>query len=852
MNKFLFAILFTVISTAAMAQIQGSQPKYSLPKSTLPADSLSYLEPKDYIIGGVTISGTKSLDKDVLLTISKLNKGDHITLPGEANANVIKNMYSQGLFEDVQLNVTKINLDTIYLEIAVTELPRLSRLHLTGIRKGEIDDVQKKLSDKAYKIVNANLISTTTAIIKKHFNEKGFLNTTVSIKQRKDPGDANSIILDVKIDKHKKVMISEVDFEGNKDFKDKKLKKFLSKTRTRKFYNIFGSRKFKQDKYDEDKQNLVTKMQARGYRDAEIIKDSVFKTGPNTVGIKIKVFEGHKYYFGNIKWSGNAKYPAEVLNKILKIKKGDVFSEEELNKRLIGPTPDNDDISSFYLNDGYLTYNADPVQTKIYNDTVDMDLRVYEGPQYTINRVILKGNDVTNDKVVMREIRTKPGQKFNKELLIRSTREIGQLGNFDEQKTEPKPTNINPQDGTVDIVYNVVEKPSDQIELSGGFGGGQLVGTLGLTFNNFSLRNLFNLKAYKPLPKGDGQKLSLRGQSSGHTYQNFSFTFSEPWLGGKKPIYFALSAYTQLSSTGDYYAKTNPLYNKLRINGIGVTLGKRLNWPDNYFQLNYSLNFDHYNLDNYTGYLFSNGTSYNIKLTQELSRNSIDVPIYPTSGSNIKFTVQATPPYSLFNNINYKIATPEQRYHFVEYYKFKYDAQWFTKITGKLVLMSQVRFGFLGQYKSEVGPSPFERFKLGGDGMQSYQFLQGSEIIGLRGYQNFSIIPEGTHYSADNNPGSAIYNKYTMELRHPVIQGQSATIFLLAFAEGGNVWNSFNKFDPFNVKRSVGVGARIFLPIFGLLGLDYGYGFDKIPGIPDANRGQFHFSISQSLNGGFN
>jgi len=835
-----------------MAQIQGSQPKYSLPKSTLPADSLSYLEPKDYIIGGVTISGTKSLDKDVLLTISKLNKGDHITLPGEANANVIKNMYSQGLFEDVQLNVTKINLDTIYLEIAVTELPRLSRLHLTGIRKGEIDDVQKKLSDKAYKIVNANLISTTTAIIKKHFNEKGFLNTTVSIKQRKDPGDANSIILDVKIDKHKKVMISEVDFEGNKDFKDKKLRKFLSKTRTRKFYNIFGSRKFKQDKYDEDKENLVSKMQARGYRDAEIIKDSVFKTGPNTVGIKIKVFEGRKYYFGNIKWSGNAKYPAEVLNKILKIKKGDVFSEEELNKRLIGPTPDNDDISSFYLNDGYLTYNADPVQTKIYNDTVDMDLRVYEGPQYTINRVILKGNDVTNDKVVMREIRTKPGQKFNKELLIRSTREIGQLGNFDEQKTEPKPTNINPQDGTVDIVYNVVEKPSDQIELSGGFGGGQLVGTLGLTFNNFSLRNLFNLKAYKPLPKGDGQKLSLRGQSSGHTYQNFSFTFSEPWLGGKKPIYFALSAYTQLSSTGDYYAKTNPLYNKLRINGIGVTLGKRLNWPDNYFQLNYSLNFDHYNLDNYTGYLFSNGTSYNIKLTQELSRNSIDAPIYPTSGSNIKFTVQATPPYSLFNNINYKIATPEQRYHFVEYYKFKYDAQWFTKITGKLVLMSQVRFGFLGQYNTEVGPSPFERFKLGGDGMQSYQFLQGSEIVGLRGYQNFSIIPEGTHYTADNNPGSAIYNKYTMELRHPVIQGQSATIFLLAFAEGGNVWNSFNKFDPFNVKRSVGVGARIFLPIFGLLGLDYGYGFDKIPGIPDANRGQFHFSISQSLNGGFN
>jgi len=851
MNKYIFAILLSVISTVALAQVPASQPRYALPKS-LPSDSLSYFEPKEFIIGGVEITGTKSLDKDVLLTISKLNKGDHITLPGEANANVIKNMYQQGLFEDVQLNITKINLDTIYLEIAVTELPRLSRLHLTGIRKGEIDDVQKKLSDKQYKIVNTNLISTTTAIIKKHFGEKGFLNTTVSIKQRKDPGDANSIILDVKIDKHKKVKISDVTFEGNKDFSQKKLRKYLSKTRKMKFYNIFGSKKFKQDKYDEDKQNLVTKMQDKGYRDAEILSDSVYKTGANTVAVKIKVFEGHKYYFGNIKWSGDAKYPPDILNKILKIKKGDVFSEDEMNKRLMGPTPDNDDVSSFYLNDGYLTFNVDPVQTRIYHDTVDVDLRVYEGPQYTINRVMLKGNDVTNDKVVMREIRTKPGQKFNKELLIRSTREIGQLGNFDEQKTDPRPININAQDGTVDIVYNVVEKPSDQIELSGGFGGGQLVGTLGLTFNNFSLRNIFHLKAYRPLPKGDGQKLSLRGQSSGHTYQNFSFTFSEPWLGGKKPIYFALSAYTQLSSTGDYYAKSNPLYNKLRINGVGVTLGKKLNWPDNYFQLNYSLNFDHYNLDNYTGYLFQNGTSYNIKLTQELSRNSVDQPIYPTTGSNLRLTIQATPPYSLFNNINYRIATPEQRYHFVEYYKFKYDAQWFTRLTGKLVLMSQVRFGFLGQYNSEVGPSPFERFKLGGDGMQSYQFLQGSEIIGLRGYQNFSIIPEGTNYTADTNPGSAIYNKYTMEIRYPVIQSQSATIFMLGFAEGGNVWNSFNKFDPFNVKRSVGVGARIFLPIFGLLGLDYGYGFDKIPGIPDANRGQFHFSISQSLNGGFN
>lgn len=850
MNKFLFAILFTVIGTAAMAQISNA-PQYSLSKSSIPVDSLSYLNPKDYIIGGVTITGTKYLDKDVLLQIAKLNKGDRINLPGEANANVIKNLYSQGLFDDVQLNVTKINMDTIYLQIAVVERPRLSRMRFVGIRKGEIDDVQKLLADKTGKIVNQNLLETTTAIIKKHFNEKGFLNTTVTIKQRPDPGDANSTILTIIIDKKKKVMVSKITFEGNSAFSSRELRKYLKKTRTRKFYNIFGSKKFKQDKYNDDKQNLITKMQDKGYRDAEILNDTIYKTGPNTVGIRIKLVEGRKYYFGNITWSGNAKFPSSILDKILKIKKGDVFSEDELNKRLTGPTPNDDDVSSFYLNDGYLTYQADPVQTRIYHDTVDLDIRAYEGPQYTINRIILKGNDVTNDKVVRREIRTLPGQKFNKELLIRTTREIGQLGFFDEQKTEPKPTNINPTDGTVDIIYNVVEKPSDQIQLSGGFGGGMLVGTLGLTFNNFSLRNIFHLKDYKPLPKGDGQKLSIVGQSSGRTYQNFSFTFTEPWLGGHKPIYFSLSAYTQGSSTSQYYAPTDPNYNNLRINGIGVTLGKKLNWPDNYFQLNYSLNFDHYKLDNYYGYLFRNGTSYNIKLTQQLTRNSLDAPIYPTTGSNIQLTLQGTPPYSLFNNINYKVATQQQIYHFVEYYKVKFDAQWFQRITGKLVFMSQVRFGFLGEYNSAVPQSPFERFKLGGDGMANYQFLQGSDIIGMRGYQNFSIIPVGTNYTEDTNPGSTIYNKFTFELRHPVIQSQSATIFMLLFAEGGNVWNSFDKFDPFNVRRSVGVGARVFLPIFGLLGLDYGYGFDAIPGIPGANKGQFSFSISQNLSGGF-
>jgi outer membrane protein insertion porin family len=849
MNKFLFAILFSVISTAALAQVRPNQQLFRSSSS----DTLSYLNPKEYIVGGVSVTGTVHLDKEVLLQIAKVTKGDKLLLPGEATSTIVRNLYKENLFDDVKLYVTKLNLDTVYLEIAIKELPRLSNLRLTGIRKSEIEDLNKKLDDKG-KIVNTNLLSKTTATIKRYFKEKGFYTATVTIKQRPDPGDANSLILDVAVNKGKKIMINSVTFEGNKDFSQGALRGYLSKTRSRKFYNLFGSKKFKEDKYLEDKQTLIEKMQEKGYRDAALLSDTVTKHDYQTVDVKIKIFEGHKYYFGDIKWSGNAKYNNDILNSVLRIKKGDVFSEEMLSKRLSGGGPGGDDVSSLYLNDGYLTYNADPVQTRLHNDTVDLDIRIFEGPQYTINRVTVKGNDVTNDKVVIRELQTLPGQKFNKALLVESTRVIGQLGNFDDQKTEPRPVNINPQDGTVDLIYNVVEKPSDQVELSGGFGGGQFVGTLGLTFNNFAIKNLFHLKDYKPLPKGDGEKLSLRGQSSGRSYQNYSFTFSEPWLGGKRPIFFSVSAYTQLSSTGQYYAKTDPNYNNLRINGIGVTLGKRLKWPDNHFQLNYSLNVDHYNLDNYPGYLFSNGTSYNIKLTQELSRNALDgSPIFPTGGSNIKFTLQGTPPYSLFNNINYKLPPPqEQLYHFVEYYKVKFDAQWFIPLPAKFVLMTQARFGFLGEYNSVVPGSPFERFKLGGDGMQSYQFLQGSDIIGLRGYENFSIVPVGARFTASNNPGSTIYDKYTIEVRHPVITSQSATIFLLAFAEGGNVWDKFSQFNPYNVRRSTGVGARIFLPIFGLLGLDYGYGYDPIPGIPSANKGQFSFSISQSLSGGFN
>jgi outer membrane protein insertion porin family len=847
MNRILILFFLLITGTSAMAQF--GRTGTPTPSRSTSNTELSYLNPKELVIGGTSVIGTEFLDKDVLITISKLTKGERVTVPGDATSNAVKNLWAQGLFDDVKLNITEIRSDTVFFEIAVIERPRLKKIELLGLKKGEITDVNEKLNDKTGKVVNENLLKTTTDIIKKHFTEKGFLFTDVFITQRKDTSEANNIILDIKVDKNDRVKISEISFTGIKDFKSSALKKYLKKTKQRAFYKVFGSGKFLQNKYDEDKLTMISKMHEKGYRDAEIIKDTTFRTGENTIGVKIDLYEGPKYYFGNVSWAGNAKYSTQVLDAILSIKKGEVFSEKKLDKKLSN-SPGGDDVSSLYLNDGYLTFNVDPVQTKIYGDTIDLEIRLYEGPQYTINRIMVKGNELTNDKVVLREIRTKPGQKFSKELIVRSTREIAQLGNFDDTKTEPKPININPNDGTVDIEYTVVEKPSDQIELSGGFGGGRVVGTLGLTFNNFSARNLFNMSAWKPLPKGDGQKLSIRGQTNGKFYQSYSFSFSEPWLGGKKPIYFGISAFTSLQSNGLRNVDINQ--QKIRLNGLTFSLGQRLKWPDDYFQANTSINLQQYILNNYNQFIFSTGNSYNFNLTQEISRSSIDAPIFPTSGSNLKLTIQATPPYSLFNKTNYAVATDKEKYRFTEYHKWKFESQWFQRIYGKLIFKAQAQFGFLGVYNQAVGQSAFERFKLGGDGMQGFDFLQGSEIIAMRGYANNSVIPAGSNPTIAQGSGSPIFNKYVMELRHPITASQSATIFVLAFAEGGNTWNSFRNFAPFNIRRTAGVGARVFLPIFGLLGIDYGFAFDKIPGLPDNGRNPFTFSISQAMNGGFN
>jgi outer membrane protein insertion porin family len=838
MKKLLLAILFISLTISGFSQFRPGAKS-----STAENDDIDYLNPKEYLIGGINVNGVKHLDTAVLITISKLAVGDRILVPGDATSNAVKNLWDQHLFNDVEIAILDVKGDTVFLELNLEEIPRVSKIQLLGLKKTETTEVQEKLNILKSKVVNENLNKTVTAVVKKYFFDKGYLNTDVDITFAKDSSDANSQIVNVKVDKNNKVKVNSINITGNKEFSDAKLKKALKKTKEQAWYKVFGSGKFIQEKYEEDKEKMVAKMRDKGFREAEIISDTIYRHNDKSINIDLEIHEGPKYYFGEISFVGNAKYPTSLLRQVLKIEKGEVFSEAKLEKTLRG-SPSSDDISSIYLNDGYLTFNVDPVQTKIYGDTVDLEIRIFEGPQYTINKIILKGNELTNDPVVLREIRTKPGQKFSKEALIRSQRQITQLGNFDEQKVDIKPI-PNPSDGTVDIQYTVVEKPSDQIELSGGFGGGRVIGTLGLTFNNFSAKNLFNLKAYKPLPKGDGQKLSIRGQTNGKYYQSYSFSFSEPWFGGKKQIYFGISAFTSLQSNG--LSNRNINQQKIRLNGLTFSLGKQLKWPDDYFRVDYAANLQQFRLTNYSGYLFENGDSYDLSLSQVFSRNSVDAPIFPTSGSNIKFTVQATLPYSSFNGKNYDNLATSEKYKFSEYHKWKFETQFYQRVVGKLILKAQAQFGFLGYYNKSVGQAPFGRFKVGGDGLQGFDFLQGSEVIGLRGYSNNSVVPEGAVSSA----GSPIFNKYVMELRHPVMLGESATVYGLVFAEGGNTWNRFADFNPFNVKRSVGVGARIFLPIFGLLGIDYGYGFDRIPGNSEANKGQFHFSIAQQM-GGFN
>lgn len=865
-----FFLLF--LSFAAQAQIRLGDD----------LSEIDYSSPKEYIIGGVTISGVQFLDHNVLIMLSGLQVADRIEIPGDKIRKAIEKLWAQGLFEDVRISATSISNDLIFLDIYLQERPRLSKFSFKGVRKAEADDLREKIKLVKGDVVTDNVIIRTSNIIRKHFNGKGYLSAVVNIEQLRDSVKSNDVTLQINVDKGAKVRIDQINFIGNEELTDAQLKRAMKNTKDRAVFRpftvldqfvfkmpgkllsfrtdtivnfatgliqdnfkfrIFKSSKFIQDDFTEDRNLIIAKYNEQGFRDAVIVYDSVYKVDAKTISIDIKVEEGRRYYFGDIKWVGNTKYSALQLNEVLKIRKGDIYNQSELDANL-NYNPNEIDISTLYLDDGYLFFQVIPVEVRVENDTIDLEMRIREGKQATINKVIVKGNTRTNDHVVIRELRTRPGQLFSRSDIIRTTRELAQLRYFDPEKIVPNPI-PNANAGTVDIEYNVEETSSDQIELSGGWGYGRVVGTLGLSFNNFSARKLFQPSAWRPIPSGDGQKLSLRMQSYGKGYISYSASFTEPWLGGKKPNSFSVSYYHSLYSNG--VAKSNESYAAFKIDGLTFMLGKRLQWPDDFFTLMQRVSIQTYNLDNY-GNIFAfgngNGVYRNYSYGITLARNSVDSPIFQRSGSEVSVSLDVTPPYSLFSDKDYTTLEDQEKYKWIEYHKWKFSASLYRQIIGNLVLSARVKYGFLGQYNNDIGITPFDRYYLGGDGLSGANNLDGREIIGMRGYANESLTPD---YYKNKNTGGTIYNKSTLELRYPISLNPSATIYVMGFMEAGNAWSEFKSFNPFSLKRSAGVGVRVFLPMFGLLGLDWGYGFDDVPGLPSASKGQFHFSINQSI-----
>lgn len=875
---YIIAFLFLCLTTRVYSQVTFSSSE---------SQKINYSSPKEYLIGGITISGVQFLDENVLKMLSGLRVGQEIHVPGEEITKAIKNLWKQGLFEDVSITITSIVENQVFLDIYLAERPRLSKFAFKGISKSDADAIRGEINIVRGDVVTDNLLIRVSNRINSYYDKKGFYNVEVDIDQVKDTTEINSVDLIINIEKNSKVRIQSINIEGNHNLSDTRFKNTLKETKEKghftvlenldtlflstvkksltfdvgevayNFYNyfldnasirLFKSSKYVEDKWNEDKQLLIDKYNSMGYRDFTILSDSVYFTedGKNLM-LDINVSEGNKYYFRNITWVGNTKYSSDQLNSILKLKKGDVYNQKEmeanLNFNMTGM-----DVSSLYMDDGYLYFRVTPVEVKVENDSIDVEMQIIEGTQANVNKIKLSGNTKTNDNVVYREIRTLPGNLFSRSEIIRSQRELASLGYFNAETINPE-VEQNMTDGSVDLKYTVEEQSTDQLELSGGWAYNRLIGTVGVKFSNFSMRNLFKKEAWRPVPSGDGQTLSLHLQTYGVGYISASVSFTEPWLGGKKPNAFSTTYYYSHYTNG--YSKTSDYYGAFDQHGLIFGLGKRLEWPDDFFVLYQSANMVRYSLVNYTGIFpfdeAGNGAYYNLSYGLTLSRSSTDQPYYPRRGSDISVGVKLTPPYSLFNKKTaeeYSKMSSNEKYKWIEYHKWDIRAAWYQQLVGDLVVMVRARYGFLGAYNTNLGVTPFERFFLGGDGMSSYSNFDGREIIGFRGYQNETLTP---NYYYDDDTGGTIYNKNTVELRYPLSLNPSATIYALLFLETGNSWDKFKNFNPFNLYRSAGVGVRIFMPMFGLLGLDWGYGFDDVPGIPSANRSQFHFSINGSI-----
>ena len=836
-------------------------------------------KPKEYELAGLTVTGEKYLDQDLLIAVTNLTVGMKLYLPNDEHiAKAIKALWKQELFSNVDITITKTIDDKVFLNIGVEERPRLSRYNFRNIKTSEAKELKGKLTLVANKVVTEATKKEAVVRIKKFYMDKGYGRVQVSVLEKNDTGAVNKIILTFVIDKGNKTHINQINIVGNTNAAEGRLKHSLKSTKenlrmtlhpqsdvsiypvTKRSFGkymaqfgflsptgtldaisdyfrfTFASSKFNQSKYDDDKQSLVNYYNTLGFRDASVVADTVYAVQNGNINIDMRVKEGHKYYFGDITWKGNTKYTSEFLSRTLGIKRGDVYNQALLETRMgrqLSPDGGGEDVSSLYMDDGYLFFNIDPIEISIIGDTINYEMRMTEGSQATIRDINISGNDRTNEHVIRRELRTLPGNKFSRSDLIRSQREIANLGFFDQEKIgiAPKP---HPEDGTVDIDYTVVEKSSDQLQLSAGFGGGvNFYGNVGITFNNFAIRNIFRPKMWDPLPVGDGQKFSVSYASNGAYYNSLSTAFTEPWLGGRRPNSLTVNAvYSKYSAAA---VGSDPNLSFLRMAGGGVSFGKRLNWPDNYFVFNYGAFYNNYRLKDYALVPnFTDGYSNDFHFKFVLSRNSIDQPLYPRSGSNVSFTLQITPPYSAFTGIDYASESYQQKYKLIEYHKYKFLADFYQKIYGNLVLRLVSKYGFLGYYNSGIGFSPFERFQVGGDGLSGYSYFIGKDIVSQRGY--------GV-YATD----ATIFNKYQAELRYPFSLSPTATIYGILFADAANAWENFSTYNPFQLNRDFGLGLRIFLPMFGLLGLDYGIGIDQYDPATGTtglkNLGKFNFML---------
>jgi len=826
---------------------------------------------KTYTIGDITVTGNTSFSSQTVITYSGLRKGQEITIPSTSDSKIgeaIKKLWNSNLFSSIEIYINSIEETTANLEIQLIDLPELKEVKIEGVKKSKFDDIIKENKLQPGAKVTENLITTTKNYLENSYKKKGFLNSKVIIttSEIKDSIKKSRVNMKLRIDKGNKIKIKKIVFNGSEKLSNKKLRKAMKNTKKKNPIRLLKRSKYIEADYKEDLASIIDKYKESGYRDARIISDSIIKNNDNTISLNIKIEEGEKYSFGKISFIGNTVYTDKQLSGLLRINPGDTYNGVELEKRIADDSkPDAADLTNLYQNSGYLFSTITPVEVSADGNVIDMEIRITEGKPAYFNKISITGNEKTNDHVIYREIRTRPGQKYSKSNVIRTIRELGQLGFFDAQQIEPHFKNVNANDGTLDMEYSVVERGSSQIELQGGYGGGGFIGTLGLSFNNFSIKDIFKKEAYTPIPMGDGQKLSLRLQAS-RFYQTYSFSFSEPWLGGKRPVNFSTSLSHTKQFLFDPVTRNADKSRRFNITGLSVGIAKRLTIPDDYFVLSQALSFQLYDLKNYnTGlFTFGNGSSKNLAYTIGLSRNNTEVdPIYPTGGSNFNITAKLTFPYSAFNNIDYKALKEErdqltedlandptdvdastriseidqERFKWLEFYKVKFSGEWFTKIVGNLVLRPKLEFGFLGAYNNDRGVIPFERFFVGGDGLGTYS-LDGRETIGLRGYPNQSL---------SSQDGGTIYNKFSLELRHPITLGAQAKIYALAFLEGGSSFDNFRDYNPFDLKRSAGLGIRLFMPAFGLLGIDFGYGFDALPGQTVKNGWETHFIIGQQF-----